>query len=154
MTECKSYPPPGSKLSFTNYGKAYSPSHIYIYNFEAYMDKTNAGNRCISQHKAFAYGYIIIDRRGIIVHRSTYKGADAATHFIESLPAKWSDIVKNMPYHPLHMTDQDQHAHNTAKTCKMCGQKFPNQQQKHRHHDHNYNTIITSGHTARGAIFK
>lgn len=92
------------------------------------MDKTEAGGRCVSQHKAFAYGYIIINRRGDTVHSSTYKGVDAANPFIESLSAKWADTAKTMP--------NEQNAHNNEKMCEMCHQKFLRQQQKHRHHDH------------------
>jgi len=130
------YPLQGSKLAFVNYGKAFAPSHMCIYDFEAFMDKTGGGERCIAQHKACAYSYIIIDRQGEVVDSFLYQGADAATHFVENLSNKWADIVKNMPYHPLHMSNEDEEAFKKAEMCEMCNQKFPTHQQKHRHHDH------------------
>jgi len=107
-----------------------------VYDFEAYMDKTQAGGRCVSHHKAFAYGFIIIDRRGDIVHSSTYKGVDAATHFVNTLSTKWDDIVNATPSYPLHMSNEHVRLHNNASTCQLCHQKFTNPKQKHRHHDH------------------
>ncbi|ROT63530.1 hypothetical protein C7M84_018599 [Penaeus vannamei] len=69
------YPLQGSKLAFVNYGKAFAPSHMCIYDFEAFMDKTGGGERCIAQHKACAYSYIIIDRQGETVTEEEYAHA-------------------------------------------------------------------------------
>jgi len=130
------YPLQGSKLAFVNYGKAFAPSHMCIYDFEAFMDKTDGRERCIAQHKACAYSYIIIDRQGEVVDSFLYQGADAATHFVENLSNKWADIVKNMPYNLLHMSNEDEEAFKKAEMCEMCTQKFLTHQQKHSNHDH------------------
>ena len=99
----------------------------------------------ISDHEAFAYSIIVIDRYGDIREQISHVGTDAATHCVRALVSiqkKYSKILQTEV--PIKMTDDDEKNYQNAKHCHIC--HFAINGKGVRDHDHLTGKYIGAAH--------
>ena len=128
------YPPEGSQITFRNYGRTMKPAVIGCFDFESVLIKNNDNGAVVSIHEPISYGYILLNREGVILDKFIYTGPDAATHFINRLLITY-EKVKPVTY-PLHMTSQQQRHFEAQTHCALCNKRFEDPSDKTRNHDH------------------
>lgn len=106
-------------------------------------EKKKKGGTCphktkiVSEHHAFAYSYVLVDRHSNIVEENSYLGSDAAVHFLETLfklevkylgPLKWGGV-------PMNELDAEQREQvMSAVNCHICHKPLEND--RAMDHDH------------------
>jgi len=122
-------------VEFKNVAYVYSPSHICFFDFETMSTPREKGSVIAEQH-ALGYAYLIVDRQGNVVEKSSYLGVNAVNHFITSLSEAWRRIKDAAVTYPIHMTDEDQDRFQRQRQCELCFRPFDDKYPAHRHHDH------------------
>lgn len=140
-------PDPGSVVKYENAIKEIKIGYVFFFDFETLqvtpekacacknLDKCHHKTKNVTEHVAFAYALVMVDRDGNVVEDISYVGADAAAHFLQTvlgLEKKYMKMLKDVA--PLEMTEEEKQSHRLATRCHIC--KQPLEDDIVRDHDH------------------
>lgn len=103
-------------------------------------------SRVLSEHHAFSYAYVLINREGKLVEQKSYVGEDAAEHFIKTVINIERTYLADLIYNPCEMsiTDEDYDVIRATTDCIICGEMLGSD--RVRHHDHQTGNFIGLAH--------
>ena len=143
-------PEEGEQLYYEGYRKETKVGFIFFFDFETLQKKTQKkqsglNTTIVSEHEAFAFNFLLINREGEVKEDISYVGEDAGDKFIETLLEmndKYMKIINNVI--PLEMTEEDKKKYRSSEYCHIC--RMPIFLNKVRDHDHLTGKFIGAAH--------
>ena len=152
-------PEEGEKISYNNENKDFKLGYIFFFDFETLQKVPTQACKCdnsstsecthktkvIAEHEAFAYSFLMLNRKGKVVEDLCYVGEDAATHFLSTLlemDKKYTEEIGKTE--PIVMSEEDEIAFQRAEKCHICTGGLGSD--KVRDHDHQSGKYIGAAH--------
>ena len=121
------------RLKYVAGAKEFDIGYVIFYDFETLqrpVADTKDGQEqrkthIVTEHDAFAYSLLMVQRPHTIVEDLTYVGTDAARHFLDTmvgLEKKYLDKLKEVA--EMELSESDHYDFETAEDCHICGCPF------------------------------
>ena len=153
-------PKEGDITQYERKNKEFKLGYVFFFDFETYQKKPIRPCKCeqdefercphkskvITEHEAFAYSFLMVDRQGYIVECEEYVGEDAATVFVELLrymDKKYTKILRSVK--DMELTENDREDFAKATLCHICEKPVKNGE-KVRDHDHITGKYVGAAH--------
>ena len=157
--QCFVLPNKGDTVSYEKKHKEIKLGYTFFFDFETLqvtpkktcacdlekLDKCKHKSKILTEHEAFAFSFLMIDRDSNIVEDITYVGSDAMSQFLKTLIEmndKYSELLEAVE--PMKITKEQENDFRQAQDCHICGEKMGND--RVRDHDHQSGEFIGAAH--------
>ena len=142
-------PQEGEVVKFEKKHKEFKLGYVFFFDFETLqttpertcpceesnLDKCSHKSKIVSEHKAFAYSLLMINRDSEVVEDIVYLGNDAMEHFLKTIVRLEKTYIKKLKeVTPMKISPEEERAFKSAKNCHICAQ--PLEYDRVRDHDH------------------
>jgi len=154
------WPEKGDTISFQRGKKLFKAGFTFFFDFETLQKEPVKPCKCESEeerkscshkthieteHVAFAYSLVMVNRDSEIIEHITHVGEDSGEHFIRKiveLEKKYRAKLKDVK--PMHLTREEEEAFKLATKCHIC--ELPLKKDRVRDHDHLTGEFLGAAH--------
>ena len=153
-------PEKGTRIQYEKRHKEFKLGYVFFFDFETYQKTPDRDCSCseeekkkckhkskiVSEHSAFAYSLLMLDRDSQVVEDIHYVGEDAMHHFLSCLITLEKKYMKKLKeVKPIVMSGADTENFERADKCHICGEKL--NKDRVRDHDHINGKYVGAAHS-------